>query len=302
MSWLDRLKRALPPRVKARLLDLRKRWRRRQWEKRVENDASALLGKDDLVAALRRLGLGPGRDVLLHSAMSKLGKVEGGAETVLVAIREVIGPDATLILPTYPLRQSMADWMSDPTPFDVRATKSEMGKITEVFRARPGVLRSGHPTHAVAAEGPRAAEYTAEHHQSGSPCGPGSPFRRLSEREGLVLCLGTGIGKVTSHHTIEDLATDFPVKVYLDKPLTKRVIFADGHEELVVVRVHDPALAARRVDNHPACEARILARMRARGIVREGAVGQAPAHLFGAADLDRMHRDGLRDGQTIYEG
>jgi aminoglycoside 3-N-acetyltransferase len=238
---------------------------------------------------------------MVHSAMSKLGLVEGGAEAVIGAIRDVVGPDATILMPTYPLRQSMLDWMRDPTPFEVSNTRSEMGKITEIFRTSEGVVRSSHPTHPVAAQGPDATAYVATHHGSGSPAGPGSPFRRLSERSGVILCLGTGIGKVTSHHVIEDLVADFPLPVYLPGTMQKAVLAADGSRLDVSVRIHDPSLAPRRVDNNKACQERILARMRARGIVREGKVGQADAHLFGAADLDAMHKDGIGDGETIYE-
>lgn len=296
----------LKPFVPSPLLRAAKRirgWvRRKSWEREVaKRGEDARFDRATLAEDLRALGLEPGRDVFIHSAMSKLGLVEGGAEAVIGAICDVVGPDATLLMPCYPMKQNMLETMKEPGPFDVANDESTMGKITRVFRLMPGTLRSAHPTHSVAARGPRAAEYVAHHHESGSPCGPGSPFALLSEHDGVVLALGSGVGKVTSHHTVEDQMTDFPVKVYLPEPMQKLVRFTDGEERMVSVRVHDPALAAIRVDNRPEKEAEIHARMKQRGILREGQVGLATCHLFAARALDRMHRDGLKSGLTIYE-
>jgi aminoglycoside 3-N-acetyltransferase len=278
-----------------------KRWHRRaSWEKRVKNKLETRFTREQLVEQLQFLGLDSSRDVIVHSSLSSLGYVEGGPLTVIEAIREVIGPKANLLMPAYPMRASMLETMRDLAPFDLINDPSFMGKITEVFRHLPNVERSAHPTHSVAVQGPDAKTYVANHHKSRSPCGSGSPFRILSDRGGAVLCLGTGIGKVTSHHTIEDMFDDFPVQVYVPEVYFKDVKLKDGTIVQVEVLVHDPKLAPIRVDNHQGMEKKILDEMRKRGIVREGRIGLAAAYLFGAADLDAMHRDLLREGVTIY--
>lgn len=279
---------------------VRQRFRSARWKQKVESGESTRIGHAQLVIELRALGVQPGRDLIVHSALSKIGYVDGGPATVIAAIREVIGHNATLLMPCYPMQRNMLLTMQEAGPFDVLLDESTMGKITRIFRAMPGTLRSAHPTHSVAASGPAASEYTRHHHLSESPCGPGSPFAVLSANRGDILCLGSGIGKVTSHHTIEDQVTDFPVEVYAPEKMTKVVRFADGREQAVTVRVHNPDLAAGRVDNNPAKEREILQRMRDAGIVREGRVGDADCHLFGAFELDEMHRSGLKDGITIY--
>jgi aminoglycoside 3-N-acetyltransferase len=203
-------------------------------------------------------------------------------------------------MPTYSMKGTMLETMEDPSPFDVSTSKSTMGAMTEVFRVMAGVRRSAHPTHAVAALGPRAEHYTADHHRSRSPCGVGSPFRKLSEHEGSVLVMGSGIGKVTSHHTIEDQVASFPFAVYLPGVYTKRVIFADGHAEDVEVLVHSPTLGRVRIDANAEKEREIFEHMRRRGIVKEGLVGAAPSQLFKASDLDAMLVELLAQGVTIY--
>jgi len=293
--------RGLPEPVSRSLRDVRKRFRREAWKKRVRENPDAVFGQSDVVEALRSLGVEEGRDLIVHSAMSKIGMLESGADTVIDGLIEVIGPKATLVMPAYPMRASMLETMRDPTPFRVGKDRSYMGKLTEVFRQRQGTLRSAHPTHSVAALGPSAEFYVGDHHRSGSPCGSGSPFMRLWENDGQILCIGTGVGKVTSHHVIEDRLESFPMEVYMDEILSKDVEFSDGRIEKVEVRVHRPELSRVRVDNDASVEAEILACMRTRQIVREGPLGLARTHLFGARDLDAMLEQRLQDeGTTIY--
>jgi aminoglycoside 3-N-acetyltransferase len=279
----------------------RKVMRRKQWERTVQNDPDAHIDQARLERFLIDLGVEPGRDLILHSSLRKVGHVEGGAPTLIAALQNVLGPDATLLMPTYPLAKGAVEHMQDPTPFDVARDPSTMGRITNTLMAQPGALRSAHPTHSVTALGPDAVAYTADHHKTPTPCGPGSPFWRLSEKGGQILCIGIGIGKVTSHHVIEDKVEAFPIEVYFPGRLTKRVIFPDGHEETVEARAHDERWTLFRVDNDEETYGEVYRAMTAAGIVKEGMVGRAPSHLFRADDLDRVLGERLqREGTTIY--
>src|SRR5205085_4877227 len=96
---------------------------------------------------LRRLGVRAGGILLVHSSLRSLGFVPGGALTVIRALRDALGPEGTLVLPTHTW-----EWMSAGSRhFDARTTPSCVGVITETFRGLPGVVRSLHPTHSVAA-------------------------------------------------------------------------------------------------------------------------------------------------------
>lgn len=292
---------ALPTPAIEAIKDARKTLRRKQWERTVAQDPEARIGQAALEAYLRDLGVARGRDLILHSSLRKVGVVDGGGPTFIAALQAVLGPDATLLMPAYPLKKGAVEHMQDPRPFHVATDPSTMGRITEDLRAMPGALRSAHPTHSVVALGPDAAAYTATHHRSPTPCGPGSPFWRLSEKGGQILCVGVGIGKVTSHHVIEDKVPAFPLDIYFPGPLDKRVVFPDGHEERVPARAHDERWTLFRVDNDEQAYAEVYAAMRAAGILREGPVGRAEGHLFRADDLDRVLADRLaRDGTTIY--
>src|SRR6476469_4807809 len=54
----------------------------------------------DLEAGLRAMGLRRGGEVVVHTAMSAFGVLLGGAPTVVEAVRAVIGPAGTLVVPT----------------------------------------------------------------------------------------------------------------------------------------------------------------------------------------------------------
>ena len=55
----------------------------------------------DLAADLRVLGVPAGGVLMVHSSLSSLGKVLGGAPAVVRAHLNVIGSDGTLVMPAY---------------------------------------------------------------------------------------------------------------------------------------------------------------------------------------------------------
>jgi aminoglycoside 3-N-acetyltransferase len=232
--------------------------------------------------------------------MSKVGPVEGGAETIIKALLAVAGDGTTVVMPAYPMPSTMYEWMNDPTPFDLRTSPSRMGIITEVFRKMPGVARSAHPSHSVAAYGPRATMYTGDHHKVTKSCGPGFPFRVLTDSGGDILCLGTGVGKITNYHVVEDYLDDFPLSVYIDMRMSKEVIFEDGHSERVEITVGNSRMSPWRVDNFKPKEMEYFRHLKSYGVVKEALVGRAKAHLIDGEGFHRMMVDLVRKGITIY--
>jgi aminoglycoside N3'-acetyltransferase len=149
----------------------------------------------EIAVALRRVGLGAGQTVLVHSALRTLGRVEGGAETVVDALLDVVGARGTLVVPTFTfVHEVEADPLIDPA-----ADLSEMGAITEAARRRPDAQRSTAFRHSVAAIGRRAALFAG--------VDPGLPpfdlrstFGLLLALDAQVLLLGVTYANSTSHH------------------------------------------------------------------------------------------------------
>src|SRR5947208_1183238 len=88
----------------------------------------SLVTRRDLVLAIRSLGVELGELLQVHSSLSRLGYVEGGAETVVDALLEVVGPTGTVMVPTF--NHGKADI------YDPAETPSTNGAVTEAFRKR----------------------------------------------------------------------------------------------------------------------------------------------------------------------
>ena len=90
--------------------------------------------KEELIKDLREsCGLKAGDMIIAHSSMKEVGRVQDGTKTIVEAMKEVITPEGTIIMPA----------LSPPDPiFDIRKAPSRVGLITELFRLSEGVVRS----------------------------------------------------------------------------------------------------------------------------------------------------------------
>ncbi len=156
---------------------------------------------DILCRDLRALGVCPGDVLIVHSSLSSMGHVEGGAGTVIAALREVLGKEGTLLFPALSFRTSCVDSI-----FSYHETPACIGKIAETFRTMPGVVRSFHPTHSVCAIGKYAEELTCDHGLDDTPLGEHSPYRKLPAYKGKILMLGCSARSNTFMHGMEEAA------------------------------------------------------------------------------------------------
>ncbi|MCH4208438.1 MAG: AAC(3) family N-acetyltransferase [Solobacterium sp.] len=173
--------------------------------------------KDDLVNALRKLGVGPGQILEVHSSLSTFGYLIGGARTVVDALMEIAQDGGTIIMPTQTGNNSEPSaWCNPPISPDLwqkvrdnepaynpeRTDLSGMGEVVENFRHRPGVVFSNHPSVSYAAWG-RYAKLLCNRQSLHFPLSEESPAARLYELKGFVLMLGTKMDSVTCMHLAE---------------------------------------------------------------------------------------------------
>ena len=73
--------------------------------------------KEFLVDKFYQLGIKQGDTLLVHASLSSLGYVVGGAETLFLVIREVIGNEGTIVVPSQTVEISdPASWQYPPVP------------------------------------------------------------------------------------------------------------------------------------------------------------------------------------------
>lgn len=223
------------------------------------------MSRAEVADQLRALGVRRGGVLLVHTSFRAVRPVEGGPLGLIDTLRDALGPDGTLAMPS---------WTGeDDKPFDPRTTpaSSDLGVVADTFWRQPGVLRSEH-LFAFAAVGPEAARIT-----SGPlplpPHTPESPVGHVHDLDGQVLLLGVGHDADTTLHLAELLA-DVPYRV--PKHCT---VLQDGHP----VRIEYG-------ENDHCCECFTLADdwLRERGLQSEGRVGHAHARLASSRDIVRV--------------
>ena len=226
--------------------------------------------REQIAEALQTLGLGAGHIVLVHSSLSSIGYVEGGADAVVDAFLDVLGSTGTLVVPTFTFSHG---GKLNPV-FNPIQDPSEMGRITEVARTRPGARRSRHLLHSVAALGPHAEEITAVH--GPSAWAADGPFWKLYELDAHILMLGVPYLRCTFFHVIEQLVQ---VRYRQWRQVDAWVQEPDGQKRPLPMFGYGPKPGFVGNDFN-----KLGVMLEERGLAQVGAVGNAVARRFRARD------------------
>lgn len=269
--------------------------KKRQSELLNQQQAGKGLRYESLKTALLNAGIHSGNQLMVHASLSKMGYIEGGAETVVDVLKEIVGMEGMILMPTSPIARLQLDYVSESPVFDVLHTPSAMGSISEVFRISDGVVRSYHPTEPVAAWGAKAFEYINEHIEKNTPYHWNSPYGKLIQHGGKILYIGVTLDNAGTHlHTLED-ALDVGVPIYYSKEFKLQVIDYEGNEKIVTTKVHNPDYSKKR-----RCDELLPMFMR-EGVYSEVMIGQAKTLVFDAKKMfDVMVRAFNERGVTMY--
>ncbi|MFB6506720.1 MULTISPECIES: aminoglycoside N(3)-acetyltransferase [unclassified Streptomyces] len=183
------------------------------------------LTSTDLVEGWRRAGVREGMSVIVHSSLSSIGRVDGGAAAVIGSLRTLLGPTGTLVTPTFTWQVTDPDpdrvGIPDAALIERRAAvptfhpdlpSTGMGAVPELLRSLPESVRSSHPQASVAAIGARAADIV-RCQTLGFAVGRTSPFGRLNDLGGHILLIGVGHDRNTFLHYAETLTPNPRLKV-----------------------------------------------------------------------------------------
>ncbi|KAA2237383.1 aminoglycoside 3-N-acetyltransferase [Salinarimonas soli] len=246
-------------------------------------------------AALRRdlagLGVERGDIVMVHAAMSRLGRLLNGPDAFIAALLDAVGPTGTILAYTDwdGAYDDLLDgegrvapaWRDHVPPFDPATSRAvrDNGVLAEFVRTTPGARRSGNPGASVAAIGAQADWLTADHPLDFG-YGEGSPLARLVEAGGKVLMAGAPLDTMTLLHHAEHLAR-VPGKRLrrYEAP-----ILARGTVEWRMIEefdTSDPIVPGLAEDFFGA----IVREFLACGHGRQGMVGRAPSVLVDAAAI-----------------
>ena len=249
------------------------------------------IARERLAEDIAAIGVRHGDTVMVHAAISRIGRMIEGPDTLIAALADVLGTEGTLV--------GYADWNTDyeeladaegrvPAewragilPFDPASARAirHNGSFPEFLRGWPGTIRSANPGAGVVARGARAAWLTADH-AIDYGYGPASPFAKLVEAEAKVLMLGAPRDTLTLLHHAEHLA-DIPRKRIrrLEVPFV-----TPAGTEWRMTEEYDTAdpVHIELADDYFGT---IVDDFVAAGGGREGLIGKAPSLLLEAAPL-----------------
>ena len=200
----------------------------------------------------------------------------GGAEAVVEALLAVIGREGTLVMPSFNHRGAEV--------FNPLATPTTNGAIPDAFWRRPDAVRSLHPTHPVAAVGPKAEALCRDHIEVGI-WERESPIGRLIHGGGYLLSIGVDHNASTAYHVAE---TSIPCGCNDPFGNVDRIVTPEGE----VREVWGLAFRSRPC---PVPPSRLNETLDRRRLQRKGLVGKAVSTLVKAIDLYHVRREHLKD-------
>lgn len=236
------------------------------------------LTQEDIEIGLRTLGLSQGDAVEVHSSLSSFGHVEGGANTVIAALMQVVGQDGALVMSAYPVSLPIpltAEEQARGIIWKVRKLaeddeKTGMGVIADTFRQRPDVI-SGPDSPRVCAWG-----RDAQLHSQG--------YEHLLAINGWTLLIGVNIHRCSSMHVAEKYAPvpekirqffRVPDDIQRDYPADK---WAVGYG----TSPNDAWMT-------------VWAEAQSRGLIRKNHIGQAECLLFRAKPVVAIYEEMRRN-------
>lgn len=106
------------------------------------------LNKQDLINGFCKAGINKGDEIEVHSSLSSFGYVDGGAETVISALKETVGDNGSIFMPALRLSPELPLTEEDKKAGITSKIKilpenrmhSAMGIIADTFRMMPDTV------------------------------------------------------------------------------------------------------------------------------------------------------------------
>jgi len=235
---------------------------------------SADYSEDDVLDALRDVGIENGDTVFTHSNLGFFGRLEGAetkteyCESFYRAVSDVIGEEGTLVVPTFTYS------FTDGDRYNPEETESKMGMFAEYVRTHPDSVRSNDPNFSVAAIGPLAEQLTAD--PPVHSFGQDSFWERFLAVGGKFCNFNMDVTSTFLHYV--ERCLDVPYR--WDKPFAGVVVHGETEEPRVFYHF------VRALDE-PAHETDVEAfdeRARAEGVVEQSNLGKGQVVRITAQD------------------
>jgi aminoglycoside 3-N-acetyltransferase len=140
------------------------------------------MNKIKLIINLKELGLKKGDIILLHSALSSIGHIEGGVSAFIDSFLEVITEEGTLAVPSF-----------------------TGGIVPEYVKNHKESITSINPYASISAIGKDAEYLCRDHWKCETAHAEGTPYIKLAELGGYICLFGVDQDRNTTLHSVEAL-------------------------------------------------------------------------------------------------
>lgn len=254
-------------------------------------------GCDNLCRKLSQLGVCRGDTLMVHSSWLPNSGFKGRPAEMISALKEVVGDDGLLSMTSMTYQnESSAGFLARKVPLNARRSASKMGLLTEVFRRGKGVKRSLNPSHPILAWGAKADCFVSGHDEIDKSFGVGSPFDKLLQSNGKILCIDAPFSTITFTHFLEDrIAATLPFNLYEPAPMTGVVIDYSGNEITVPTYVlSQQANALRR-------EQRLIDELDRLNLIKRSKIGNTRLLLIDCKAMTDCVDQMIVDGKSFFD-
>jgi len=226
-----------------------------------------------IIEDLLTLGLEKGDVVLIRATLGAIGRIDGGANTFINALLDVVGPEGTIVSLAFTQGTFILKVKKEET-FTLNK-KSYAGALPNAMISYIDSKRSSHPMCSYVAIGKHAIEITKDHDASSPAYEPIRKIIALNGKCVLVGCVGNSPGFTTTHLAEYDLGhlKKFPIFPWLSS-----VYYFDKNGDKKIFRRKDPGLCSNSFYKFYALYVK-------EGVLKTGNIGKAYSILGLAKEL-----------------
>ena len=232
--------------------------------------------KEELKSALQKLGIEKEMTLEVHSSLSSFGELEGGAETVIDILKELVTEEGSIFMPALRLSKELELSEEDEKlgitvkikilPADVE--KTAMGVVADTFRRLPDTY-TGADTISTSGWG--------KHGREALSGGLDYPIHN----GGKALLLGVDIYKLTAMHYVEGITPDDINDIYAPSEEICKIYPPD---KWMIEAGHPPVKAWYKIQQ----------KAYERGLIKECMIGSCKVMFFDILDVVSIYDEELR--------
>lgn len=232
-----------------------------------------MLTKNEIISQLEKFNIPSGKPVIVHSSLKAVGKIDGGAETLLSALIECItNRGGLLCIPTH-------TWIE--MSLDLKNPGSSIGALPDTAAKHPLGIRSLHPTHSITVFGEkdRAEKFVEDEAYVDTPVNPEGCYGNIYKEDGYVLLIGVDHTKNTFLHCIEEMM-NVPERL-TDEKIESTIIHKNGNVEKRKLYWFDES----KIPDVSVNFGKFETAFRHHKCITDGFIGNAPSQLCSASAM-----------------